>query len=98
MAYTTTTDFSGTLIRCDECRARTKGTPAYPRTEADVQHAATCSAHVSRPAIAALNISDAQRVVARQGGVSHSGLSEDEITQAVGEGRISSSDALNRDY
>lgn len=43
-------------------------------------------------------VTKAQQEIARQGGASHSGLTEDEIVEAVANGKISVDDAMNRDY
>ncbi len=95
--YTTTTDFSGTLHRCNECGARSKGTPAHPRTTADVKHRETCT-KFSVAGATELNVTTAQQAAARAGGVSQCGLTEDEIARAVQQGKIRASDAMNRDY
>jgi len=87
----------GCKYRCNECRASAGSTPAYPRTEADIKHRETCSRFrvtIETP----VTVTAAQAEAVRAGGASHSGLTDDEIVEAVNAGKLSANDALNRDY
>jgi hypothetical protein len=87
----------GEKIRCNECRASVGSTPAFPRTAVDIKHRETCSCFVAA-AQAKVVVTAAQAEIARQGAVSHAGLTDDQIVEAVNAGKISANDALNRDY
>lgn len=87
----------GEVYRCNECRGKAGSSPAYPRTEADIRHRATCSRF--RVAIETpVTVTSAQAEAVRQGGASNCGLTDDEIVVAVNTGKISADDAMNRDY
>ena len=100
--YTRTeTPGGGWTIRCNECRAKTGASPAFPRSESDVQHKTTCSAFrtIVATIVATPVVVTADQVrIAHEGGVTNSGLTEEEIVEAVNTGKLSANDALNRDY
>ncbi len=93
----TETPGGGWVIRCNECRGKAGASPAFPRSEQDVRHSPVCSLSVAAVA-APVTVTAQQARIASEGGISHSGLTESEIVEAVSAGKISASDALNRDY
>lgn len=81
--------------QCNECGKWERA------DQGTIRHSKSCESKaqaVAVPVAMPRSVSRAQVYAARQGGVSQSGLSEDQIVEAVKYGFISGDDAMNRDY